>query len=370
MTYQKKFPIDHSLYSVQELDRELIARGARISGEIRFRFDDTLGSPERDTVMGQVKEIYDTAVSYPPNQALSHITTDQLIKILLFKTGRIEIDDLKGTWGKDSRKDFYEIQDEAVKKNAASVAAICQSTNLIEISENLSMLKVKNYGKAFNLDRSELFHHQPISSGRLCTGFLVSEDIIATAGHCADGKNVKDLRIIFGYKMESPSTPVIRVSHDNIYKGVKIIRRVYNSRGNGDGSDWALVKLDRPVVGQKVAKLARKEISLQQSLYVMGHPCGLPLKYGSGAKVCNINQACFAADLDVYIGNSGSPVFDSKTHEVVGIVVRGDNRDFRWTGKSWVSVIYPNPDILSKEPQCTRVSEFINHCPTAKNITR
>ena len=52
--------------------------------------------------------------------------------------------------------------------------------------------------------------------------------------------------------------------------------------------------------------------------------------------------------------------FDRKTNEVIGIVVRGDNQDFRWTGKGWLSIIYPNPDIHSKEPQCTRVSEFKN----------
>jgi V8-like Glu-specific endopeptidase len=106
----------------------------------------------------------------------------------------------------------------------------------------------------------------------------------------------------------------------------------------------------------------RDEISSDQEIYVIGHPCGLPLKYAPGAYVCDVNETCFSADLDVYSGNSGSPVFDSKTHEVIGMAVRGDNMDFRWNGKGWISVIYPNLDIVSGGAHCTRVSEFIHHC--------
>ncbi|MCP5104395.1 MAG: trypsin-like peptidase domain-containing protein [bacterium] len=362
MTHQRKSLAEYSAeYSVEELDRELIVRGAQIPEAKRFEFGDTMGSPTWDTIMRQVKGIYDAAISQSPNEALSHFSTEQLVKMLLFKTGRIDIDDLRGIWGKDDRQDFFQIEDEQVKENAGCVAAICYSNNFLNITDDLSMLKVKNYGKAFNLDSNELFHQQPIATGRLNTGFLVEEDIIATAAHCADEKNVTDLRFMFDFKMKAPSKPVTHVSNENIYKGVKIIRRVYNSRKGGDGSDWALVKLDRGVVGQRVAKLSKKEITLDQSVYIMGHPCGLPLKYGPGATVSDINKTCFGADLDVYCGSSGAPVFDSETHEVIGIVVRGDNRDFRWTGKGWVSVIYSRSAKCSNEPQCTRVSEFIDY---------
>jgi V8-like Glu-specific endopeptidase len=194
----------------------------------------------------------------------------------------------------------------------------------------------------------------------MCTGFLVAEDVIATAAHFADKNNVTTLRIVFGYKMLDPCTPVTRISNGDIYEGVKIIDRIYNRMGNR--SDWALVKLNRNVEGQTIAALSNKGISCHQPVYVIGHPCGLPLKYAPGAKVGDIREAYFGADLDIYSGNSGSPVFNKDTHEVTGMVVRGDNRDFRWTGKGWVSVIYPNPEIHSRGAQCTRVSEFSRYC--------
>lgn len=358
MNYQRRSPFE---FSVEELDRELIVRGARVPVEKRFKFSDSMGTPARDAIMEQVMEVYEAAKSLSPNEALSHISTDDLVKILMFKTGRIEIDGVRGTWGKDSRVDFYEIEDEQVKKNAGCVAAICKGDNLIDTNKGSFILKVKNYGKTFNLSDNEPFHHQPIAAGKLCTGFLVKEDMIATAGHCVNVMGGTDLHIVFGFKMECPSSPVIRVSKNNIYKGAEIVRKVHVREFNKP--DWALLRLDRKVVGQTVAALS-KDIPCNEPVYTMGHPCGLPLKYAPGANVRDVSEACFGANLDTYMGNSGSPVFNGDTHEVIGIVARGDNRDFRWTGKGLISIVYPDREIFSRGPQCTRVSEFSEYCST------
>jgi hypothetical protein len=88
---------------------------------------------------------------------------------------------------------------------------------------------------------------------------------------------------------------------------------------------------------------------------------GLPLKYSPEASVGDIREAFFSADLNVYNGSSGSPVFDSETHEVIGIVVRGHTRDFRLVENCWRSVIYSRSDTGFPNPQCTRVSEFITY---------
>ncbi len=230
--------------------------------------------------------------------------------------------------------------------------------NLTETDKEFSLLKTKNYGKTYNLCDHEPFNHQPVAAGRTCTGFLVKEDVIATAAHFAH--DASKLRFVFGFKMADPSSPVTQVPNKNIYKGTKFICRVHNR--TGDMADWALVKLDRKVEGHAVAKLSENNISCDRPVYVIGHPCGLPLKYAPGAKVRDVQDAYFGADLDVYSGNSGSPVFDSASHEVVGIVVRGDNRDFRWSGECWLSVIYPCSGSFSKVAQCTRVSEFVHLC--------
>ena len=187
-----------------------------------------------------------------------------------------------GIWGKDKRMDFFEIENEQVKKNANCVAAICLKDSLID-NNGISILKVKSYEKTFNLSDYESFHDQSMVSGRVFTGFLVKEDVIATAGHCANNDNVTDLRFVFGFKMQDPTTPVLRIPNSNIYKGVKIVHTAYDRKCIN--SDWSLVQLDRKVEGQTVATLSEKDIFSDQPVYVIGHPVGLPLKYAPGAHV-------------------------------------------------------------------------------------
>lgn len=346
-------------FSIEDIDMELIARGARIPEKERFKFKDREGTSARDAIMAQAKAFYDSAASLSPNPALSDLSIGDLLKLLILRTRKMT--NTRGIWFGDDRMDFFEIQDEQVKKNTDCVAIILSKNALIEEKNGFSTIKVKNYGKTCSLCENEPFHEQPIAVGRSFNGFLISEDMIVTAGHPVLGINVKDLRIVFGFKMEGPYAPVIRVPNENIYKAVEMPQKVYR-RGLRDGSDWALVKLDRKVVGYPVACLSSKGIFSDQPIYVLGHPMGLPLKYAPGAKVREVKGAYFGAELDVYSGSTGSPIFSSDTHEVVGMVVRSDNRDFRYTGKCWLTVIYPNRELSSRGAECTRVSEFIDYC--------
>jgi V8-like Glu-specific endopeptidase len=358
MVGQRKLPLD---YTVEDLDRELVARAAQIPAKKLFKFKDKEGTPQRDDIVKQLRELFDPSTTPPLNPALKHFSTEDLLKTLSYNAGNDTIQGgQRGIWYGDDRLDFFDIDDEQLIKSAKSVAAVCTKDNLLAANNGFFTLRVKNFGDTFNLHENEPFHRQPVVSGRICTGFLVKEDVIATAAHFADQKNVTDLRIVFGYIMLDLYTPVIQIPYEKVYKGIKIIERRHNRTGNQ--SDWALVKLDRPVMDQAIASLSSKVISCQQPVYILGHPCGLPLKYAPGAKVGDLREAYFGADLDVYSGNSGSPVFNRDTHEVIGMVVRGDKRDFRWSGKGWVSVIYPNPVIYSNGAQCTRVSEFSRYC--------
>jgi hypothetical protein len=58
-------------------------------------------------------------------------------------------------------------------------------------------------------------------------------------------------------------------------------------------------------------------------VHVIGHPAGLPVKVASGKVTRNSDLEVFETSYDALGGNSGSPVFNSVTHEVEGIHVRG-----------------------------------------------
>ena len=121
---------------------------------------------------------------------------------------------------------------------------------------------------------------------------------------------------MFDYTNESDLS---NVSADNVYGCGMVIAGEFTQN-----MDFALIKLDRKVVGRKPLKLADKRVELGQKIFVMGHPSGLPLKYADGARVFETEDVYFSTNLDTFGGNSGSPVFNAETFEVAGILVRGD----------------------------------------------
>lgn len=355
MTIIKRSPHD---FSITELDNELLARGARIETDERYCFKGITGIALRDEMMAQVKKQYQSETLPLPNDALKHLSMEQLTQALYLKIQQEE--SKKALRGQGLRLDRYEIADPFIQENASAVVSIWLKDNLTNTQDGFFALQLQVFGKAYNLNSYEPFFHQPVAVGRLCTGFLVKPDVIATAGHCVNKQNIHELCFIFGYEMTQAQSPVTRVPLHDVYYGVEILQRVYDPFESG--ADWALVKLQRPVSGRKPVILAATDVALNQAVYVLGHPVGLPLKYVATEPVQAIHNTYFSAQLSIYGGNSGSPVFSKDSHQLVGIVVRGDQQDFRWTGKGWLSIRYPNPALKSAPPQCTRVSQFYHYC--------
>jgi hypothetical protein len=346
MKNRKKSPLE---FSIEELDRELIVRGSQVPEEKRFNFKDKEGTPARDAVMAKTKEMYDQAPS--PGEDFVHISSWDIGKALKIKTTH-SITFVRGKWS-DDLMEWYEITDEQIKKHAGCIAAVVTKDSLLAADNDDFLLKVKPYGKTFNLCHSEPFYDQPVAAGSICTGFLVKEDIIATAGHCVNEENVTDLRVVFGFRMVDSTEPVTQIPGEDIYRGVKIIGRACHP----DEGDWVLVQLDRKVKEQAVLKLAKNEVDDDQEIYVFGHPLGLPLKYSEGAYVVdNTQKSYFLANLDVYSGNCGSPVFDSYSGEVIGIVIDESSRDFRFVKDCWMSIKSPNNEGV----RCSRVSRLVD----------
>jgi hypothetical protein len=67
---------------------------------------------------------------------------------------------------------------------------------------------------------------------------------------------------------------------------------------------------------------------------MLGHPLGLPLIYSPDASLLeNKDNVFFKATLNSFHGNSGSPVFNTMTNLVEGILVRGES-DFNYVSKN------------------------------------
>jgi len=213
----------------------------------------------------------------------------------------------------------------AIQEVARSTAAMIP-LEIMEESYFGLLFKVKNkkITQSMNLCPDELFSN--LINPANCSGFLVGEDLLVTAGHCV--KSMQDCnhyRWVFDFKNELLSqNNEIYLNADNVYKCQEIISRSLDS---ATMSDYALIRLNRPVLGGTPLKIRKSgKVSDDASVLVIGQPSGLPTIVSDHAIVRkNDNDFFFVTNLDTFGGNSGSAVFNTQTLEVEGILVRGEN---------------------------------------------
>jgi trypsin-like peptidase len=258
----------------------------------------------------------------------------------------------RAIYGTDDRKDIRVVTDAKALRLADASVALVEAADLTERPGGGFKLRTSSYMKDYNLCPNEPFAKQPL--GCFCSGVLVGEDVIATAGHCV--KSTADLahiRFVFGFRMIDEQAARTEFPADDVYAGKEVIDRKLTS----GATDWALVRLDRKAVGHKPVTLrATGKIPNAESIFVIGHPCGLPQKLAGSATVRNNgNQAFFVANLDTYGGNSGSPVFSESSYQLEGLLVRGQT-DFVSTGSCNVSLVFPTTG--SGGEDVTRATEW------------
>ncbi|MEA3307443.1 MAG: serine protease [Elusimicrobiota bacterium] len=290
----------------------------------------------------------------------------KLISILILSTLIIPFSSFnsyatdKVIYGDDNRLDYNNMSS-SMKKLADSVVSLWGASALMP-EGNSYKLDTINFGDTYNLCPEERFREQKF--GAFCSGSLVGDDIIMTAGHCIEDENdCANTKFVFGFGTKAKfitslvgdedsetSTPN-KISKNDVYSCKHIIKRFLGSEAefnefdedgewteeddefeaayvNKDlGADYALIKLDRQVKGRAPLAINRgKSAAKGTKLFVIGHPMGLPVKLAKDASVRKSDEKkeFFVANLDTYGGNSGSPVFNDKTNLIEGILVRGD----------------------------------------------
>ncbi|MFP5519757.1 MAG: trypsin-like serine peptidase [Bdellovibrionia bacterium] len=219
-------------------------------------------------------------------------------------------------YGEDNRKDYYQVQDPAVRELANATVALIPRTNIAKQNNGLYKIVAPTFGKDMNLCKNEPYFEQPVAAN--CSGALVSEDLIATAGHCVTSSDCSDYVYVFNYRLNAATQLPNFVSEDDVYSCTEVVAHEYTR-----AQDYALLRLDRPVRGVRPVVVSSQGVNPGESVFVIGHPSGLPTKIADGAQVRSLQTGYFVTDLDTYGGNSGSAVFSSRTNQMVGILVRG-----------------------------------------------
>ena len=231
----------------------------------------------------------------------------------------------KVIYGEDNRIDMSsqdggdELTEEQTQNLEATVALIRKEKLKGSDDGITELVSTVSLGAAEKLCEEEPFYSEPVAAA--CSGFLVGADKIVTAAHCVNTKKTcKNFKYVFGWNNNLENTK--KIPSENIYSCSKLVESKYSYNG---GPDWAIIKLDREVVGRTPFTLDIYDVEIgKEEVSVIGHPSGIPAKIAPGGLVRSIGDHYFMASTDTYRGNSGGPVVRAGTTNVVGILVQGE----------------------------------------------
>jgi V8-like Glu-specific endopeptidase len=239
-------------------------------------------------------------------------------------------------YGVDDRLDYFEVTDQQIKRAADSTVALIRASSL-DPQGNTTQISTVPYGQGRGLCRTEPYYSQETAA--FCSGFLVTPEIVVTAGHCISDSSVcSNTRLVFGFHLNQANVLPRSVPTEFVYQCKDVIHSVSAPAGE----DFAVIKLDRPV--SQFSPLSYRtsgKVGIGEALHVIGHPAGLPLKVAGGAQVRAVKTEFLQANLDTYGGNSGSAVFNSQTGDVEGILVRGEV-DYKFENGCRISNVCPD----------------------------
>lgn len=225
-------------------------------------------------------------------------------------------------YGDDDRLDWYAHPDPAMRDlTEASIVALIRPGNLDESDPAAPRVMGRTLQEARDLCDDQRFLDHPAAAN--CSGTLIDEDLVITAGHCIDDlDDCRNYRFVFDYLYEAEGE-LRALTPDDVYTCEALLVR----RNDGD-LDYAIVQLDRPVVGHTPApvRVGDDAVEVGAPMTVIGFGSGIPAKIDTGGAVTNPRadvRDWFGATLDTFGGNSGSGVFDADG-ELVGMLVRGE----------------------------------------------
>lgn len=281
------------------------------------------------------------------------------------KTGQTEQETV---YGMDNRQDVFAHSDVALRHIAQQATVALMSPGSINASNpgNITF-NTMSLGTRMNLCSGQRFAVDPTAA--FCSGTLIDDDLVLTAGHCVDAAACADTRVVFNYYRDT-ATSLQQVTSEDVFSCASVVVRELGVVG-GESLDFAIMRLDRRAAPRFTPAPVRQErtaLAVQQRVGLIGAPSGIPFKIDSGARVRDPRPSTldfFVATTDSFGGNSGSGVFDVDAYELAGILVAGD-ADYVASGSC--NVVYTCPENGCRGEDSSYVGpaldELCAHAPT------
>jgi V8-like Glu-specific endopeptidase len=266
-------------------------------------------------------------------------------------------------YGNDDRLDWYALDDDRLRKLALeSAVAQLPRWALVPVEGGAFTVSSPSLGELAQLCPTEAFATQPAAAS--CSGVLVADSLVLTAGHCVSSKATCDEQAwVFGYALTDPTASPL-LEPDDIYGCQSIVARARYTDSAGRRWDHALVELDRPVVApRRPVELVVKPLENGSPLLVIGFPSGLPVKVDAHAEVTDArtdSRDYFELISDASQGSSGAGVFD-REGRLAGILVRGGiDFEYRPELDCFVSRRIANVEDLDRAEQASYAASALN----------
>lgn len=224
-----------------------------------------------------------------------------------------------------------------IHENASSIAIVVEKDKMHAVTDSTYQLEISmTLQTRYKLCPNEPFANQPVIG--IGTAFLAGKNLMITAGHVFSSA-LENYVIIFGFEMLKGKGAYNTIIHkSNVFHPKRI-------RHTDQDLDMTIFEVIEDVNRRPLKIAEQANPVLHTEIYMIGYPSGLPQKVALNADVQeNKHPQYFYTSLDAFQGNSGSPVFDMSTHQVIGILVSGEV-DYIWNGSC-------NKSSLCRFPYC------------------
>lgn len=236
--------------------------------------------------------------------------------------------------GTDDRYDMHEVHDKKILELSKSTPALILKSALKKTSDGNYQSTQTTLGKRMKMCSDAKFQDQPSIAN--CSAALIGKDKVLTAAHCFDDSSYSFLNyyVVFDYKNTTDVN--YKIKKENVFEISELIYSKFDKTFTKTGEDIAIIKLTKATNRRPLKINFNSSYEMGTNLFLLGYPLGTPLKLSTNGTIIESgsNTLSFKHNLDCFSVNSGSPIFNANTYEIIGVNVRGLGSNYSKYGRT------------------------------------